>query len=143
MNNIHITLGEPSDTKNVSSANKKKIPTPSKVSKTQPAFAESETMMEIEKADMVHERERKRLEEKVEEFRSPIKALSFSIMKHHETALFTSIEKRMFGEELQTENNQREVNKNKSTNSISKAKGNPNQFFSIQRLPKQELTYCE
>jgi hypothetical protein len=78
----------------------------------------------------------------VEEFRSPIKLIELSILKH-ESMLFTSIEKQMFGGDPECENSQHEINKSVTMDNINKIKINPHQFFSIQRLPKQELTHYE
>jgi len=41
------------------------------------------------------------------------------------------------------ENDQHQMNKSITTDNINKIKINPNQFFSVQRLPKQELTNYE
>jgi hypothetical protein len=99
-------------------------------------------MIDIEKTEMRHEKDLECIEEQVEEFKSPIKSIEMSILKH-ESMLFTSIEKQMFGGECECENNQHEINKSVTLDNINKIKINPQQFFSIQRLPKQELTHFE
>jgi hypothetical protein len=75
-----------------------------------------------------------------EEFRSPIKSIEMPILKY-DNVVFTSIEKQMFGGD--DENNQRDINKGTTMDGINKIKINPLQFFSIQRLPKQELTHFQ